>query len=937
MKRILFILSLSLAISNLYAQSAITGVVMDGDFNEPLAFANVVLTQNDSEATITGAITDFEGRYTLETPGAGTYNVAFSFLGYETVVVSDVKVSGSEEVIVNITLNPSSNALEEVVLTVSAKKNNEAAVLAIQKGAVTLLDGLSAQTIKKSGDSNVAAAIKRIPGVSIQGGKFVYVRGLGDRYSKTLLGGLEVPGLDPDRNTLQLDVFPTNLIENILISKSASADLPADFTGGLVDVILKDFSAIPEYSLSMSAGYNPSTNLKDAPALPEYSLNALSFDSGANDLPFSSIVDFARPVNINNAQQEAFLVSSTNAFTKQMGVSMENNLLDYSIGGTASNQYSLSENSAVGFIASMNYKYDADYYDNVVNRSVVVRNGFQQDFDGQEGALGSITAIASGLFGVSLKTGNFKHKATVLAVKSGESNGFDGIIEDYIENPYSGVTNTMTHTERTIVTVPFSGAYRLNDKLNFDWSFAPSVAHVRDIDFRKSVFNVLPNGNRIIDNSSTALPLRLWRDLEEYGISAKADIKYDFSLFGNEGNKLKLGVAYNKKDREFGTDLFSIGYRGNSMDLGGDYNNILNSSFIWNSTKDKGSFVIGDYQPTNQYESESETAAAYFSSELFFSKAFKAVVGLRYEQYKILYTGQDVSGAVYNNEEFIDVADLYPSLNFIYSFNDQTNLRASYSLTTARPSFKENSAANIYDPITERFFVGNVNLVPTYVDNFDLRWEHYGEGNRFMAVSAFYKYFENPIEINYFDVTTPNTLVARNTEAATVYGIEVEMRNNIISREDSSLSFNVNASLIVSELEMSDVELEARQSVALDQNIDTSRALQGQSPYLVNAGLNYTIFEKDLNAGLFYNVQGRALQVIGIGQFPDVFTEPFHSLNFNASKRIGAEKNTTITLKVDNLLNDVIESRFDYLDNTDFVFSSLAPGVNISLGLSYKF
>ena len=111
----------------------------------------------------------------------------------------------------------------------SAKKNNEAAVLAIQKGAITLLDGLSAQTMKKSGDGDVAAAIKRIPGVSVQGGKFVYVRGLGDRYSKTLLGNVEVPGLDPDRNTLQLDVFPTNLIDNLLISKSASADLPADF------------------------------------------------------------------------------------------------------------------------------------------------------------------------------------------------------------------------------------------------------------------------------------------------------------------------------------------------------------------------------------------------------------------------------------------------------------------------------------------------------------------------------------------------------------------------------------------------------------------------------------------------------------------------------------------------------------------------------------
>lgn len=937
MKRILFILSLSLAFSNLYSQSAISGLVMDGDFNEPLAFANVILTQNGSDATITGAITDFEGRYTLDAPGAGTYNVAFSFLGYETIVVNDVKVGASEEVIVNITLNPSSNALEEVVLTVSAKKNNEAAVLAIQKGAVTLLDGLSAQTIRKSGDSNVAAAIKRIPGVSIQGGKFVYVRGLGDRYSKTLLGGLEVPGLDPDRNTLQLDVFPTNLIENILINKSASADLPADFTGGLVDVILKDFSAIPEYSISVSAGYNAATNLKDAPALPGYSLNGLSFDSGVNELPFSSIVDFARPVNINTPQQEAFLVSSTNAFTKQMGVSRENNLLDFSIGGTASNQYNISENSAIGFIASINYKYDSDYYENVVNRSVAVRNGFQQDFDGQAGALGSITAISSGLFGISLKTGNFKHKATILAVKSGESNGFDGIIEDYIENPYSGVTNTMTHTERTIITVPFSGAYRLGEKLSFDWKVAPSVVNVRDIDFRKSVFNVLPNGNRIIDNSSTALPLRLWRDLEEYGLSANADLKYDFQLFGKDGNKLKLGVAYNNKDREFGTDLFSIGYRGNSIGLGGDYNNILNPNNIWNSSKDTGSFVIGDYQPTNQYEAESETIGAYVSTELKLSDAFKAIIGVRYEQYNILYTGQDVSGEVYNDREFIDVADIYPSANFIYSLNDQTNLRASYSLTTARPSFKENSAANIYDPITERFFVGNINLVPTYVDNFDLRWEHYGEANRFMAISGFYKKFKNPIEINYYDVTTPNTLVARNTEEATVYGLELEMRNSIYANDRYSLSFNVNASLIVSELEMSDVELEARQSVALEKNIDTTRELQGQSPYLINAGLNYNIFEKDLNAGLFYNVQGRALQVIGIGQFPDVFTEPFHSLNFNASKRFGSDKKKTITLKVDNLLNDVIESRFDYLGNTDFIFSSLKPGVNVSLALSYKF
>jgi outer membrane receptor protein involved in Fe transport len=620
-----------------------------------------------------------------------------------------------------------------------------------------------------------------------------------------------------------------------------------------------------------------------------------------------------------------------------MGVSRENNFMDYSIGGTASNQYNISEKVSIGFIASMNYKLDTDYYESVVNRSVAVRNGEQQDFDGQEGELGSIQSIASGLLGISLKTGSFKHNATILAIRSGESNGFDGIIEDYIENPYSGITNTMTHTEREILTVPFSGAYRLSDKFSFDWKFAPSVVRVRDIDFRKSVFNVLNNGNKIIDNSSTALPLRLWRDLEEYGVSAKADLKYDFKLFGKAGNKLKIGVAYNTKDREFGTDLFSIGYRGNSMDLDGNYDNILNSSFVWNATRDTGSFVIGDYQPTNQYEAQNETVGAYLSTELNVSEKLKATLGVRYEQYNVLYSGQDVSGEVYNDEEFIDVQDFYPSANFIYSVDEDTNIRASYSMTTARPSFKENSAANIYDPITERFFVGNVDLKPTYIDNFDVRWEHYGEENRFMAISGFYKSFENPIEINYFDVTTPNTLIARNTEEAIVYGIELEMRNSLYSNDNYRVSFNINSSLIVSKLEMSENELIARQSVAGDRKIDTFRKLQGQSPYLVNAGITYDLFESDFEAGLFYNVQGRALQVIGVGQFPDVFTEPFHSLNLNASKRFGENKKKTLTLKVDNLLNDAIESRFDYFGNTDFIFSSLNPGVNVSLAFGYKF
>ena len=150
-----------------------------------------------------------------------------------------------------------------------------------------------------------------------------------------------------------------------------------------------------------------------------------------------------------------------------------------------------------------------------------------------------------------------------------------------------------------------------------------------------------------------------------------------------------------------------------SLDVAGDYNNILNPNFIWNSTKGVGSFVIGDYQPTNQYKAENTTIGGYLSTELRLAERLKAILGVRYEEYNVLYSGQAISGEIYRDSEFIDVADIYPSANFIYSVNDQTNIRASYSMTTARPSFKENSAANIYDPITERFFVGNTDLVPT--------------------------------------------------------------------------------------------------------------------------------------------------------------------------------------------------------------------------------
>ena len=243
MKNIPFYLTIIFSVVVL-GQQNITGTVFDGEFNEPMPFANVTL-----KGTSNGTTTDFDGRYNFDvTPGE--YTVVFSFVGYETLQVTEIMVEVGKEVNVDAILNPASNALEEVIVVSTAKRNTEVSVLNIQKKAVNMLDGLSVQSMKKAGDSDIAGAIKRVPGIAVQEGKYVYVRGLGDRYSKTMINGISIPGLDPNKNTVQMDIFPTGLVDNILVNKSASSNLPADFTGGLVDIKLKDFSNSPQYNIS---------------------------------------------------------------------------------------------------------------------------------------------------------------------------------------------------------------------------------------------------------------------------------------------------------------------------------------------------------------------------------------------------------------------------------------------------------------------------------------------------------------------------------------------------------------------------------------------------------------------------------------------------------------------------------------------------------------
>jgi len=925
-----------------FSQGKISGTVIDGEFNEPLAFANVVV-----KGTSKGASADFDGKYELEIE-AGTYTLVFSFVGYVTKEITDVVVKEDEVVTLDVVLE--TNSLDTVVITTSTKRNTENAVLSIQKKSVVVLDGLSAQAIKSSGAGNVASAVKTVPGVSIQDGKYVFVRGLGDRYTKSILNGIDIPGLDPDRNTIQMDLFPTNILDNVIVLKSASAEYPADFTGGIVDIVTKDFPSKAEYSISLGSGYNPDMHFNDNYLTSEGSdTDFLGFDDGTRDLPINRY----QPIP-GTSENRLLLNTLTNRFQKELAAKRETSGMNFDFGVTLGNQYDVGDNK-LGYQASLSYKNQTTFYENRID-GAFIRN--PQDRSQNEliaaldsrGSEGINNVILNGMLGLAYKTDKSKYKVNLLHIQNGESTAgfFDQVIsQDGTGGGLEPLTkNSITYTERAITNLLFTGKHRLNsiedDKpFNLEWKIAPTFSKVMDKGHRITPLQQADNGDSFLSPSASTLPIQLWRNLLEESWAGKVDLDKSVEMFGRPA-KLKFGGAFTYKFRDFSIDDYTFNIRGNQAFIAdGNVDNLLDSDNVWNPTDDAGTYLVSidTFNPIDAYEGEQQIAATYFSAEFNLSEKLKTVIGIRAELFNSYYTGTPDNTLIFDRELILDEFDLFPSANFIYALNDDTNFRASYSRTTARPSFKEASEANIFDPITNRLFIGDLDLQPTYVNNYDLRYEHFGENGQMFAVSGFFKDFTDPIEQRFF-LGASTQLTVDNLGNAVVYGAELELRQRLgfISDALEKLKVTANFSLIKSELTMSEAEFEGRQAGARDgETIERERDLQGQAPYLINVGLDYNHSDIGLQTGLFYNVQGRTLEVVGINQTPDVYTKPFHSLNFTLNKSFGEDKKSSIDIKVSNILNSERLSEFESFGAQDQIFTLRQPGTEFSLGYSFKF
>lgn len=953
-----FIIFLLFSLISVAQNGFIRGTVYDDATGESLPGVTIFV-----EGTTTGTMTDFDGKFNLSI-APGNYTLRVSFISYETINIKGMQVkSGQVNLLDNLRLKEAKIELSEVTITADVVRNSEIAMLTMKQKSANLLDGISAVNFRRIGDSDAASSMKRVSGVSVEGGKYVYVRGLGDRYTKAILNGVDIPGLDPDRNTLQMDIFPTNVIDNIVVHKSFSADLPADFTGGVINIETKDFPEEKTGNISFSLGYNPQMHLNSNYLTYEGGkTDFLGFDDGTRDIPASTDIPlFSEVVGNPDGDKGLRYRQILESFNPTLATMKQNSFMDYSIGASVGNQIS-GKKWTWGYNVALSYKNNTEYYENAeYGRYGMSENpgiNVLETRELQSGDFGINNVLLSGLAGIAIKSNHSKIRINFLKLQNGESKA--GVFDYQKSNQgtvFEGVQHNLEYSQRSLTNILVNGKHIIHN-WEIDWKLSPTFAKIKDPDVRFTRYEVRDGAYSI--STESGFPERIWRNLEETNLAGMLNITKEMSVLGNK-SKLMFGGAYTYKERSYSILNFAINIR--NVQLTGDPNEIFSPENLWpmGGSSVKGTTYEAPFIPTNpnQFDANNANTAAFVSWELNPVKHLKAILGVRGENFIQRYTGQDQLGTnVLDNEVVIDQLDIFPTVNLIYNVTKNQNIRVSYAKTIARPSFKELSYAEIFDPITGRTFIGGLfrdandfagieywdgKLQSTNIQNYDIRWELFGQKGETFSLGAFYKSFSKPIEIVQF-ATLVGAFQPRNVGDGEVAGVELELRKNldIISQTLSNFSFSANLTLTRSKIKLSNTEYQSRiENARNGQSIDNYRDMAGQAPFIVNAGLAYNGgemgFWKGFEAGVYYNVQGQTLEIVGIVDRPDIYSKQFHSLNLNTNKSFGKNKRMQIGLKIENILNQKKESVFVSYNTADQFFTKLNQGTTFQLRLGYKF
>ncbi len=965
LKRIVFLSLVLTSVFNSEAQSIVQGTVIDSLSAEPIPFARVKV-----EGQNNGANTDFDGKYQLKlAPGKYTLIFSMSMDGY-LPVKRIVTVKENEKINLHIQLQKSKAVQQIEVMQVVHVKTEGAKSIeaddARRREAKGASDGMSKEQIQNTGASSAVEAVQMVPGLSIEDGKSVYVRGLGDRYSKTILNGMEIPGLDPDRNSVQMDIFPSTVIDNITVYKTFTPNLMGDFTGGLVDITTTDYPSERTLYFKAGLGYNTQATFnKNYISYKGGKLDFLGFDDGTRAMPVSKTQKFSDPV-----MGDPNLTRATNSFGKVMATEKAANFLDQNYAFSLGNRFSFGRKEKkslnYGYNFVLNYRNTHRFYENAEF------NEYRKEPDASitnlyrdRSSVGDVAennVLWTALLAQSINFNQSKISLTLFHTQNGISSASNLRQVNDESNPATLVKQNLTYTQRSVSNVNLSGRHFIGKarKWKMDWKLSPTYSKIDDPDIRSTVLEEITDVNGDVSYALTqsvgAEIRRIYRNLSEFNVSARFDFTYSFTQWDSLKSEISFGALNTYKHRNYEVYDFIFDVE-NPFRYSDDPNWYFQSENIWNPVTDRGTFVQGERQLANSFNASQNVTGAYVMNDLPLSKRFKATYGVRVEKAVNHYTGQNNVGDVkYNNQVVLDEINFLPSVNLVYKIEKRgdsirsksfTNIRAGYSSTVARPSFKEKSISQIYDPIQGRRYNGNIDLKQTRIHNLDLRWEYFYGRTELISVSAFYKRFIDPIEV-IANVAAPSEVQPINAGIADLYGAEIEIRKAIGFKQNKNINLVVgtNLTLVYSQIDMNKVtmnvggvdytEKEIRQMNAREgEVISDYRPMYGQSPFVVNAFINFSNAKLGLTYNMSYNVQGKKLAVIGVGGLPDVYEQPFHSLNMKVAKTVGENGNWKVGLQAKNILMNTTRRMYESYNATSQVYSSIYQGMTITGSVSF--
>jgi outer membrane receptor protein involved in Fe transport len=844
----------------------------------------ITLPGTPVEVVGTGQIvyTDVDGRYVIDLP-PGTHQLKVMMDGYQERTIT-VEAVGQQNVTVDVGLTMARYA-ETVTVTadaVDAQTASAESQLIERKQSQVITDNMGATEMKANGDSDAAAAMSRVTGLSVVDNQYVFVRGLGERYSNTTLAGSVLPTTEPDKKVVPLDLFPAGLLDSVQINKSYSPDRSAEFAGGLVQIVPLKLPNRPVVDFSYGLSFFSTATGKEIPLSPLGSRDGFGFDNGARAIPSA----FPDSKIVRRGVYTPDVGYSPEEITN-FGRMLEDRWVPEAADGAPGQNWSAvfgNRFGNLGIVASVTHSYkeqfveeDRRFFRIAEGSELEAISDYQLQYGTQKAQIGAVANVAYQF------SSNHRLSVENFYTHSGRDEGrlFEG---PNTENNFYFRNNRLQFIEEGLLANAASGEHFFQGWNNsrIDWRASYARATRDEPDLRETLYQspLVTNPDGTLGNTGTFLladesqsGFRMFNELDDDTL----DLAANWSLFRTAGGRptqFKFGVNYIERTRDFASRRFRFIPSSANKDAAVGINLALPPEELFASTNIGSVFRFNEEtRPVDAYDGTQTTTAGYAMVDLVLSDTLRLVGGARVEQFDQEVNSFDPFGLFVRTVTSENTnTDVFPGVNVVKALTPESNLRVSYSTTVNRPEFRELAEFEFTDVVGNRAVRGNPDLERALIQNVDARWEMFGGGRGILAASAFYKYFDSPIERVVLAAANP-IVTFQNADTARNVGLELEAGRQLFE----GLFVNANYTWVDSSIELLPEQRTVQTSL--------ERPLAGQSKNLFNVMAEYTV--RGFASRVLYNFFGDRISDVGANQAPDVIEQGRGSLDVVFSQRLG--------------------------------------------------